>query len=234
MISCICPTYDRVSHDMPMLEETVYWFLQQKHKDKELLIFNDAKDQTLICDAPQVKVFNIYWRFPTLGDKYNAMISIAKGDIICPWEDDDISLPNRLTTVAWQLRDSIYYKPKCAYFQNGKAPTITECSRGNVFHNASGYRKGKVVEYRSVSGPQDMYFDIDNLANCKSVEVPYNYVYRWQAGSGHQCNLSGYSDTESAYNNRPKPVPGVYTINPRMYYDYGTFAGVNRGIVASV
>lgn len=227
-LSCICPTYGRVPHDTFMLEEVIYWFLRQDYDDKELIILNDAKEQELISFTPNVHCLNLSNRFPTLGDKYNYLCSVATGDVIVPWEDDDISLPGRLTQIASHLKGQYeYWKPGGAYFQSGQNQ-LTLCSPGNVFHNASGYKRTLALRfpYPSVSGPQDAMFDRKalQLARVNSLRLvnhqDFQYVYRWQHGSGKQPNLSGHSNTELAYNNRPSPVPGTYNLIPRMYRDY--------------
>src|SRR5687768_12090587 len=94
LVSCICPTYGRAPHSLKLLEEAVYWFTRQEYDGpKELIILNDCAEQRLVCHAPNVHVCNYPQRIASLGLKYNALIEIARGSIILPWEDDDISLP---------------------------------------------------------------------------------------------------------------------------------------------
>jgi len=231
-LTAICPTYGRVPDDTFMLEEAIYWFMRQDYDDKELIILNDAKEQELVCLTPNVYCLNLSNRFDTLGDKYNYLCQIADGDVIVPWEDDDISLPGRLTQIANHLKGQYeYWKPGGAFFQSGQ-DNLTLCSPGNVFHNASGYKKtyAKRHPYPSVSGPQDAMFDAKALQlarfNSLRLALPseFQYVYRWQHGSGKQPNLSGHSDTDAAYRNRPTPVAGTYNIYPRMYRNYAQLA----------
>lgn len=229
LISCICPTYGRIPHDLFMLEEAVYWFTQQTYPNRELLIFNDAAEQTLVCNIPKVGVINTHYRCQSLGEKYNRLCDFAQGEIIVPWEDDDISLPNRLQQIADKLNGEYeYWKPGAAFFQDGNTDVIKFCSPGNVFHNASGYKRSLLTKlsYPLVSGPQDAIFDSKALQvarfNSERLAVPsaFQYVYRWQHGSGKQPNLSGHGDPNAAYANRPKPEEGTYTINPVMHRDY--------------
>ena len=44
-----------------------------------------------------VRVINLGERFPTLSDKLAFMIDHARGDSFCRWDDDDLSLPWRLS-----------------------------------------------------------------------------------------------------------------------------------------
>src|SRR3954466_8935457 len=95
-ITAICPTYGRAPNYIHLLQESVYWFTRQTYKGpKELLIVNDCPVQKLFCTVPGVTVVNVPIKFPTLAEKYDYMVSLAKDGIIMPWEDDDISLPGR-------------------------------------------------------------------------------------------------------------------------------------------
>jgi len=105
-ISAICPTFRRPE----LLEEAIQSFLMQDYAgEKELIIVNDEKEQTLVFDHPQVKIFNLNERAPSLADKYNYAVSLASGDMITPWDDDDIYLPNRLTTIANNTFGGMWY-----------------------------------------------------------------------------------------------------------------------------
>ncbi len=93
LVSCIMPTYGRRDY----VSQSVRMFLAQDYPYKELLILNDCPGQTLHCDAPGVRVFNTASRFPSLGEKRNALIEQAHGEFIAVWDDDDIYLPWRLS-----------------------------------------------------------------------------------------------------------------------------------------
>lgn len=232
LVSCICPTYGRVPYDMSMLEECVYWFLQQDYPHKELIICNDAATQTLVCDAPGVRVLNLKERVRSLGAKYNFLVADCNGEVVLPWEDDDISLPFRISQSVRHLAGMYeYWNPRGAWFQNGKGTPLTTCSPGNVFHNTSAFKRtlwleGKCRYDNKLSGPQDAAFNdlATRVAHCNNLRVSlpaeYLYVYRWQHGSGAQPNLSGHGNPARAYAERPEPVPGIYVIEPKMHRDY--------------
>jgi GT2 family glycosyltransferase len=64
-VSAVCPTYARPH----LLEESIYSFLQQDYAGKkELIILNDYDQQTLVFEHPEVKVFNVKQRYPSLGE----------------------------------------------------------------------------------------------------------------------------------------------------------------------
>ena len=108
MISCYCITYDRTE----LLEETIESFHRQDYKEeKELVILNDCAEQILEYNHPEVHIINTPKRFRTIGEKRNACIAMCSGDVIFPWDDDDISLP-------WRISLSLKYKDKHPYFKN--------------------------------------------------------------------------------------------------------------------
>lgn len=104
-ISCFCPTYNRPR----LLEEALQCFLLQDYPaEKELIILNDAPGQKLAFNHPQVRVVNLPTRAPSQIDKYNYAVSFCTGDILTPWDDDDIFLPNRLSMIASNTRSGLY------------------------------------------------------------------------------------------------------------------------------
>lgn len=93
LISCIMPTYGRPE----FLGEAVAMFLAQDYPEAELVLLNDCVGQDFQCSAPRVRVVNAAERYPTLGEKRNAAIEMAAGQVIAVWDDDDIHLPWRLS-----------------------------------------------------------------------------------------------------------------------------------------
>jgi len=97
-VSCICPTYNRCPDYQWLVEEAVESFLRQDYPAdrRELIVLSDAPGQELI--PPSGVTVQMKWpRVSSLGEKYNYGIAVSRGDLICPWEDDDISLPWRIS-----------------------------------------------------------------------------------------------------------------------------------------
>src|SRR5688500_5786576 len=111
-VSCICPTYNRVAVNQTLLDEALHSFLVQSYPHRELIIINDCPDQEIVFDHPLVRVVNAPERFKTLGEKYNAAIRMSDGDAICCWEDDDISLPDRIAKSVESLAGYEYFNPR--------------------------------------------------------------------------------------------------------------------------
>ncbi len=93
LVSCIMPTYGRPDY----VAESIAMFLAQDYPRKELLILNDCPGQTLTGNFPGIRIINAPSRWPTLGEKRNAAIELAKGDYIAVWDDDDVYFPWRLS-----------------------------------------------------------------------------------------------------------------------------------------
>ncbi|QDT14241.1 glycosyltransferase family 2 protein [Alienimonas californiensis] len=92
-ISCMMPTYGRPAY----VHEAVWTFLRQDDPNKELIVLNDCPGQIYEFNHPEVRVFNESERFGTLGEKRNRCIELAEGDLVAVWDDDDVSLPWRLS-----------------------------------------------------------------------------------------------------------------------------------------
>lgn len=108
LVSCLCPTFGRFPDAGFLLEEAVASFLQQDYPNRELVILNDGAGQELACTAPHVRVVNVPDRFASLGAKRNALVHLAHGDLLAPWDDSAISLPWRLSLLVEALGSGDY------------------------------------------------------------------------------------------------------------------------------
>lgn len=232
-VSCLCPTYNRVPTRQYLLEEAIESFVRQDYPDKELLILNDNSQQILTCAAPNVIIINVPQRFQSLGEKYNALVGLSSGWLLAPWEDDDISLPWRLSLSvrALAVADADYYNPRRYWFyQDAK---YHHQHKQGVGHACSVYTRHAFTlagGYPFISGAQDMVFDRKLLHMAVSCGAPVNdspelhiskwfYIGRWDTGSSH---LSGNMDHEKYYaragNHRHKA--GTYQLRPHWRVDY--------------
>lgn len=225
-VSCLCPTYGRPPGHLHLLEEAVESFVRQDYAGpKELLVLNDHPSQRLACAAPGVRVVNVAERLPTLGGKYNAMVRLAAYDLLCPFEDDDLSLPGRLTQAVACLGGDSYWVPGYVWFLAGGAPH--HAHEQGCTHHAGVFTRAAwraVGGYPPVSGAQDKGMDgrLRALptapALCRDPR-DWQYVYRWGVSPVH---LSGRRDCDDAYRewgDRPAD-PGRYEIAPRWRQDY--------------
>ena len=108
-VSCMCLTYGRAH----LLEEAIASFLRQDYAGvKELIVLNDLAELRLHFDHPEVKIINVEKRFRGLGEKRNASAALCSHDLLFVWDDDDISLPWRLSYSVEKMSDGRrFFKP---------------------------------------------------------------------------------------------------------------------------
>lgn len=201
-VSCLCPTFGRFPQFGRLLAEAVWCFLQQDYPNKELVILNDCAPQRIVCNAPGVVVINLQNRFPTLGEKYNALVRCSSGDLLLPWEDDDLSLPWRIRQSVERIGTNAYWNPQRSWYCN--AGVLHSDHAHGVCHNASAFVHSAwwgVGGYPATNGDQDAIFD--SRLRRWSVAEPlgedtreWSYVYRWGVSPLH---LSGAADMNALY-----------------------------------
>jgi glycosyltransferase involved in cell wall biosynthesis len=238
LITCLCPTFRRGGTPWQhLLEESIESFLRQTDAHSELLVLNDHPAQELAFDHPRVRVVNQPNRFRTLGEKYDAMVSLAFGSLLAPWEDDDISLPHRLELSRERLGDRDYFNPRRYWFLD-RAGLHWDHAMG-VGHNLSMYRKRAwqtVGGYPSITGSQDAAMDqlltSDPRVCCRvdqdQLPVPeWYYVYRWGASP---CHLSGQPDMQGHYDSLgvAPAASGRFTLRPHWREDYAALVAAAR------
>jgi glycosyltransferase involved in cell wall biosynthesis/Sec-independent protein translocase protein TatA len=229
LVSCVCPTYNRPPDHQHLLEEAIESFLRQDYPNKELIVLNDCPGQELICDAPGVRVVNFAERFPSIGDKRNAAVGLVRGELITSWDDDDISLPWRLSLSVERLSDADYFNPRCYWYWDTNGPHFDH-SMGYA-HNASLFRRTAfeaVGGYPSVSLGEDAALDaafsglahgVDPLKGDKELtRSEWFYIYRWGVSPVH---MSGLLD-EDFYREIGKlpVVEGRFHLSPHWRRDY--------------
>ena len=103
MVSCLMPTADRrrfVWHALQL-------FLRQDYANRELVIVDDGRDRVedLVPDDPRIRYVRAE-RSPTLGAKRNLACSLARGEILAHWDDDDWAADARLSLQVAALQAS--------------------------------------------------------------------------------------------------------------------------------
>jgi glycosyltransferase involved in cell wall biosynthesis len=229
-VSCLCLTYGRPA----LLEEAVESFLRQRWRGpKELLVVNDHPEQELLCDHPEVRVFNFGWRLPNLGSKRNLSVALARYDNLLLWDDDDIHLP-------WRIEETMRALPARHYF---KCPEVWRMKgaelegrvwEGELFyHGACAYTKRLFEEsggYRGFNGGEDQDFEVRLRQDpalgpfCRVTRLPPRrlyYVRRWNHGSYHASGCAALHRVAEAGRK-------VYRLRPHWKMDYCKV--VRRGI----
>jgi hypothetical protein len=231
LISCICPTYNRPPDYQHLIEEAVESFLRQTHPNKELIVLNDCRVQELVCDAPDVYVVKVPDRFPTLGEKRNAGVRMSRGQLIAPWDDDDISLPWRLSASVELLGDADYFNPRRCFLLDHKGLRVG--SSAFVGHNLSLFTRAAfeaVGGYPAMNTGQDLALDqaLSREVMCAGgqstgrgelASSEWYYVYRWGVSPLH---VSSRRPPDDAYRDLGTvPVQeGRFELTPHWRMDY--------------
>lgn len=236
-VSCYCATYGRPW----ALEESLESFLRQDYQGpKELIIFNDYAGHTLHFDHPEVKIINVTEHIIPLGKKFNETVALCDGDVLLPWEDDDIFLPNRISYSVDHLVDGLFHTHS-GWYDQGDHVVIA----GNHFHcNLAVSRAlwNKVGWYAEIDRCDidvelmKRLFDAAPQGRQLIAEEDIFYIYRWEtSGSFH---ASGWGTDPSvrasigaeqivAEQARQGRVPqGAYLLHPTWKYDYAAAAKI--------
>lgn len=93
LVSCVMPTWNRRA----FIPCAIDCFLRQTYEPRELVILDDGEEpiEDLIPKDGRIRyVFENRRRIT--GDKRNRVNELALGEIICHWDDDDWSAPDRI------------------------------------------------------------------------------------------------------------------------------------------
>jgi glycosyltransferase involved in cell wall biosynthesis len=246
--------YNRAPNYLHLAAESIESFLRQKLPsgvDAELVIFNDTPGQKLELDktatdrlGPQgpgqgrektIRLVQWNRRCDSLGAKRNILIHYAQGDVLLPWDDDDISLPSRIEQALDFLGSGhAYFNPQRTWFLGGDVDNCALYSehQHGYCHNASAFTReafARVHGYPPTNN-EDKHMDI-RLREAVGVNEPvldprqWQFVYRFGVSP---CHLSGENDgplsdpCELQYERIGKEpiVKGTFTIRPAWRRDY--------------
>lgn len=224
-ISCVMPTYGRPAY----VHEAIWMFLQQDYPidRRELIVLNDCPGQTLVCDLPPelgVRVINQPARYKTLGEKRNACIELAQGELIAVWDDDDAYLPWRLTYSHRQMRqeNTDFYRADTFWAYWGD-PELhhNQSTREWVNHPNTLFSKAlwdEVGGYPAMDvGEDGVFFEAIYKKLGKGFlvhPVPEHerfFILRGKSRYAHMCMSGGQRGLDLA--------PGVHQIKPRPIQD---------------
>ena len=131
IVSCICLT----THPkrVKFLPDAISSYRAQEYPNKELVIINDGDPLPRIDGALVINLPKRENRW-TIGEKRNAGVRMARGEFIATWDDDDISLPNRLSEqVAYAAaNDGDYVMADRMHISDENMKIIGDCTRKSV------------------------------------------------------------------------------------------------------
>ena len=196
MISCICLTYGRHW----LLAEAIESYLMQEFDEPaELVIVNDCESQTVSVDTArctdkrEIRAVNLPKRLESLNDKFDLGVQLARYDTVCFWDDDDISLPHRLSETMQAVQN--YDWQYLAFADHFYCNTTDVRLAGRGIHGGDAFSKQL---YQTVGGSQgDGHNDQNFVAKAKALgeyvlvqDARPFYLYRWDGGRGHTSGLA--------------------------------------------
>jgi len=94
LVSCLMPTADR----RRFVPRAIELFLRQDYAARELVIVDDGRDavKDVVPADPRIRYVRAD-RSTSLGAKRNLACSLARGELLLHWDDDDWTAPDRLT-----------------------------------------------------------------------------------------------------------------------------------------
>jgi glycosyltransferase involved in cell wall biosynthesis len=230
---CICPTYGRRKE---LLENMLACYVNQTHKDKELVIYDDSGIlNDCVCNVEGVHIMATSKRAESLSNKYNEMFDFAvnKGiefEGVAIWDDDDVYLPKHLEAHSKALEKYRWSKPSriiSAYLN----PPVEEDASGR-FYGSIAIRK-RILDY--LKWPQDKRIDYDQVFMSMLNKVdrpgdtleffPIQYVYRWGTTKSSHC--SGIAGDSNWYDNyKGDSRDSIYSLEPNFDLDTKRIFGV--------
>lgn len=232
-VSCQCITFGRTR----LLDEAVESFLRQDYLgEKELVILNDFAELRIECGLPSVRVVNLPYRLKTIGEKRNACTALCQGSVIFPWDDDDISLPHRISYSLQQMQNRRYFKSdKLWYWAHGAIAPEPKQAVAHAMGCWSVELFDEVGGYPHLQSGQDMALEDLFRGRGRSVEATPResiyYIYRFPGTGSYHLSASGYGkgfhEVEQAV--RQRGIGGVHVIRPFWAQDYvALVAQLNR------
>ena len=226
-VSCQCITYGRTD----LLDEAVECFLRQDYPgEKELVILNDYDQLWLQGDIPNVKIINALYRMRTIGAKRNACVSLTTGDIIFPWDDDDISLPWRISYSLSRMTNLEYYKADRAWlWKNGE---IAPEPKKHVMHAMGAWSVkffDEVGGYPRIDSGQDQAIEArfrEAEGSRRVVAEPaldeIYYIYRFPGTGSYHLSAAGWDKgmKEAERYVTQKAISGIHEVTPHWNQDY--------------
>jgi O-antigen biosynthesis protein len=140
LVSCVMPTWNRRA----FIPAAIDCWLKQTYENRELIILDDGEEpiEDLIPDDD--RILYAFDQKRCTGDKRNKVNELAQGEIICHWDDDDWSDPERIQFQVDLLRGSS--KPVTG-FSNLLFWSLVDESAKKFTASIAGYVCGTTLMY---------------------------------------------------------------------------------------
>lgn len=220
MISVLTITYKRPH----LLEEAIESFLRQEGiKYAEMVIVNDNAEVDYVYDHPQIKIFNVKERFPSIAAKLKWGFEKCTHNFIYRLDDDDLLAPHALhnaaVTIIEEKLNYDIYRSKDHYFfiNNLYSAKSSNINNGNIYTKKYLDR----IVWPDKSGDEDAHITYGQGGTvCE--KIPTSMIYRWGMNTLHISGM-GIQPNEVILAQADKVLEepsGVVQLNPHFDNDY--------------
>ena len=185
LVSCVCVTRGFPEH----VESTIRCFEQQTYPHKELVVVHDEelpRESVVLFERAGARVFGMPG--VPLGVLRNRSVEESRGTYICNWDDDDLSMPDRIEVQLKAIQSSWREANACVL----RRYILWDERNGQFYQSfprAAGWESSLVAEraavlrlrYPPVKLGEDRQF-MARMATAYRVLVidePDKYVYRY-------------------------------------------------------
>jgi glycosyltransferase involved in cell wall biosynthesis len=201
-VSCLCVTQPGREK---MLERAMSDFVRQHYAHRELVIMHDADDAWHAdCEALaasfrdaqdcDIRVFRASAGL-SLGELRNLSVAQARGELVCQWDDDDRSHPDRLAIQIKKLNEenaiACFLTQQLHWFADTRELIAEDCTRdlypGNVVQGSALVRRAAMPAYDVLRRGEDTAL-LQSLvrAGARIAHVrgqPWLYCYHFHGGN---------------------------------------------------
>ena len=187
-ISCLMGTYGRHS----MASEALSCFLDQDYSNRELIIINQHP-VPLIFNHPLVKIYNVdASSLTSLQAIRRKGMELATGDYIHFWDDDDLMLPNHLSTYVKYYNNNQVWKPFQVLMSTYNTDYSIVSSNMEATHLINKEFALSIPTGKHDCDDHSLFAEISD--KLKVEVLPHSditYIYRWANNSYHLSGAYG-------------------------------------------
>ena len=181
LVSCLMVTAARPTSARLAVE----CFQRQSYPNRELVIIDDGQTDDLAdyvagLGDERIRMVRLASTDKTLGELRNAAVANARGDLVCQWDDDDLSDPDRLWWQVGVLNDSgaeaCFLERWTILWSDG--PRIAIGTR-RLWEGSMVARREVVVEYPALRRGEDspVAEAIVSRGTVALLDLPELYIY---------------------------------------------------------
>ena len=184
--------------DPYLVKRSITMFENQTWSNKELVIVSNQNPEKII-EVIKYSQEEIKYKFVsekmTLGNLRNLSISIANGEYICQWDDDDLYDKNRILYMMTTLRkadsDAIFLTRVYLYWRSKR---ILAISQQRVWEATVLMKRSSTIIYPNIDKTEDTYCSENLLRNNKVAILNAPELYTYCMTGANTCSVSHFEN----------------------------------------